>query len=361
MILPELPYISRFATKKGGHGGNRRTRQIAESLESIGVMTINLSRPTSSAKSTTKLSSLHSLDKEFNSLYDFNIYISSQLNADETLATAICSSKIKGAVVDDPIFFPKTMREMAIKNIPTVSIIHNIESFVPRSMTIHPQWSLLKDEVNLINNTNLSVTIAREDTWLLRNFGMKCYYHPYYPPVDTEAELAKIRIARRKSHKKFFLCMGTAYNPPTLFGMQILINSWSNLMHGKIPLIIAGYGVDGFFDQPPSTTAITIVGEVSHIEMTSLLTECIACILHQETGSGALTKIPELLRSGIPIIASQHAARSYEGTEGLYEYQELAEIPKIMQDIIQGIHSTPYLPKPDEKRLLTRVTSALRL
>ncbi|WP_320174082.1 hypothetical protein [Maridesulfovibrio sp.] len=353
-MLPEYPYITRFAAISGGHGGNRRTRQIAELLVGIGVELVDLSLYKRAMKRPLT-SELFSPDQDFDSLYGFNQHILSQLDLDQNLSEAVMEAGIKGAVVDDPVFFPKTMRVLADRNIPVVSVIHNIESFLPRTLQVKPQWKLLQEEICVVSKSSLCVTIAREDAWFLRNNGVECYNYPYFPSEDSEAMLAKVRIARRKSKKKFCLCMGTAYNPPTLFGMKTLINNWPEITGENIPLIVAGYGVDQFFGRENVPEMVNVAGGVSDAVLGDILTECGACVLHQDVGAGALTKIPELLRAGIPVVASQHAARSYGAFDGVYEYQDMKEIPKLLMRAMQRDCAPASLPKVDGKQLLAHV------
>ncbi|WP_319777905.1 hypothetical protein [Maridesulfovibrio sp.] len=357
-MLPEFVYITRFAVKAGGHGGNRRTRQMAELFAELGVRLANIS-PYAGGGEFNSDSVLFSPDRDFDSLYGFNGHIASQLSTDRSLAEAVASSAIKGAVVDDPVFFPYTMRVLAEKGIPVVSVIHNIEAFLPRSMEIKPQWDVLQEEVRTAMSSGLCVTIAREDAWLLRNMGVECYNFPYFPSADVEAQLAGIRISRRKSEKKFCLCMGTAFNPPTLFGMKRLVENWPGLTGGQLPLVLAGYGVERFFIQENMPASVIVAGGVDDEKLGSLLSECIACVLHQDVGAGALTKIPELLRAGIPVVASQHAARSYGGCAGVYEYQDLVELPQVLAQVMQKQSAPSPLVRADKKQLLCNVAEVL--
>ncbi|TIH12329.1 glycosyltransferase [Marinifilum sp. JC120] len=333
---------------------------MASLFADIGVELADLSSYTHSP-ATEFTSALFSADQDFDSLYGFNGHIASQLGLDKVLSKVVGGANLKGAVVDDPVFFPLTVQVLAERKIPVVSVIHNIESFLPRSLQVKAQWDLFQEEVDVVASSALCVTIAREDAWLLRNMGAECYNYPYFPSEENEAQLAKIRIARRKSKKKFCLCMGTAYNPPTLFGMKKLVNNWSTITGGNLPLVLAGYGVDRFFDRENVPKAVNVVGGVDDVRLEALLTECSVCVLHQDVGAGALTKIPELLRAGIPVVSSQHAARSYGGRDGVYEYQGMAEIPQLLMQVMQRDCAPPSLLKTDSNQLLNHVAGVFKL
>lgn len=358
MILPELAYLPRFVAKEGGHGGNRRTLQMAELFSRLGVQTAN---PASfpQGKFTASDSFLFSSDPAFDSLYGFNQFVTSQLCVDDALAEVAAASDLRGVVMDDPIFFPRTMNVLAAKKIPVVSIIHNIEAFLPRSMNVTPQWDLLQNEVRILSSSRLCITIAREDAWMLQNFGIDCHYHPYYPAQSDAERLAKIRSTRKKSAPKFFLSLGTAYNPPTLLGMQRLANIWPTVAGSDTPLVLAGYGVERFFRQESFSRAVNVIGSVPQEKLDALLTDCLACVLHQDVGSGALTKIPELLCAGVPVVANRHALRSHATLEGVYEYQNFSELPQLLLQAMQRAALPPAPARHPSDALLRRVAQAL--
>ncbi|ACS81532.1 hypothetical protein [Maridesulfovibrio salexigens] len=333
---------------------------MASVFADIGVELADLSFYAHSP-ATELTSALFSTDQDFDSLYGFNGHIASQLGLDKSLSKAVEGADIKGAVIDDPVFFPLTVKALAKRDIPVVSVIHNIESFLPRSLQVEAQWDLLHEEVNVVASSALCVTIAREDAWLLRNMGAQCYNYPYFPSEDNETQLAKIRIARRKSKKSYCLCMGTAYNPPTLFGMKKLVDNWTAITGGSQPLVLVGFGVERFFGRENVPETVNVVGGVDDSGLEALLTECSACVLHQDVGAGALTKIPELLRAGIPVVSSQHAARSYGGRDGVYEYQGLTEIPRLLMQVVQRECPPPSLIKTDSNQLLNQVAGVFKL
>jgi hypothetical protein len=49
-------------------------------------------------------------------------------------------------------------------------------------------------------------------------------------------------------------------------------------------------------------------------------------VCYQQYGSGALTKIKEMLIAGVPVIANVHSARSYHGYNGVIEFTGFEDI-----------------------------------
>ena len=69
------------------------------------------------------------------------------------------------------------------------------------------------------------------------------------------------------------------------------------------------------FDTLP--TNIEILGSLDDNEFFNVLVNCKAVIIYQSPSSGALTKIPELLNAGIPIICDEISARNFHNITGV--------------------------------------------
>ena len=65
-------------------------------------------------------------------------------------------------------------------------------------------------------------------------------------------------------------------------------------------------------------------------ELEELFATALAVIIHQIPSAGALTKIPELLNAGVPVIVNENAARTYFNLPGVNVYQELGELPELL-------------------------------
>jgi hypothetical protein len=85
-----------------------------------------------------------------------------------------------------------------------------------------------------------------------------------------------------------------------------------------------------------------------------------AAIVYQECGSGALTKICEFLLAGVPVLANQHAARSYYNCSGVIEFASVAELPLLIKHISGPELKIAEPAKPDYSELILQVTALLK-
>ncbi|WP_156921487.1 hypothetical protein [Desulfovibrio inopinatus] len=272
-------------------------------------------------------SPLFSNDSGLDTRYNYNAYLHGQFNRDFHLSRQIKDLDLNAVLLDDPVFFPHTLHELSRLSIPFGIVLHNMESMARIPKDTQQQFSIFHEEIAAISQSKLCVTISREETWLLENMGINCFYYPYYPTKSLEDWLSAVRSARNQSEKKYIVSLGTAFNPPTYEGMCELATMWDSVNRGKEFLIIAGFGASLIKQIDANFESIYIANNVSEDEMFTILTECKACIIHQHSGAGALTKIPELLLAGVPVIASHHAARSYYDQSSLFMYDTLEDLP----------------------------------
>jgi hypothetical protein len=61
------------------------------------------------------------------------------------------------------------------------------------------------------------------------------------------------------------------------------------------------------------------------------MVHCSALLIHTVAGAGAVTRIPEALLAGIPVIANSNAARDQFGTPGVHVYANRAEFAALVR------------------------------
>lgn len=353
-------YISRFSSRAGGHGGNRRVFQIHEALRDLRLEMFNIAQvPMQGAPETQ--SALFSTSKELDARYNFNAHLRGHFARDYNLAQHLDQFNLAGVLIDDPVFFPHTVQELTRLGIPFAAVVHNMESLALIPKNIRRQLEILEKEIFYCSQAEMCISISLEETWTLNNFGLTCFYYPYYPSKDVEDWLARIRKARTKTEKKYFLCFGTAFNPPTYQGMMELIAMWDTIASPNDILVVAGYGTSLITQEAKNSASIHIAGSMSHDDLFSVFSECKACIVHQITGSGALTKIPELILAGIPVIASRHAARSYSGTPGVLVYDSVKDLAGLIGRSMDMAPVNGDIDRPHPAELSSRVSAALGL
>ncbi len=209
----------------------------------------------------------------------------------------------------------------------------NIESLADKNKDffngdLFPQTFLT--EIKHLQQADYIFCISREEQWLLKLFEIQAEYLPYYPPKSLEEKLLEIREKREKTEKKNFLILGSVTNKPTRLGVIELIN-WLNQVNNNIDfqVDIAGYGTETL-EEYCQNSNIKLHGSVTPEELINLQETTQAIIVHQIAASGVLTRIPEMLIAGIPVIGNSIACRSSFGYSGVYCYDNMAELQQLL-------------------------------
>ncbi|GEM_PF-1510766 len=238
-----------------------------------------------------------------------------------------------------------------------VAVMHNIETLVPgckSPVTQHYAPADFRNEVALLRKCDTVFMISREETWLMRLYGVNAYYLPYYPAKACREWLLQIRAARKQQaakDKRTFLVIGSAVNAPTALGMQLLAD-YVAAEGIETELRIGGYGTAEHIRVPDSCKNIVLLGELTQEQLTREMTECTALLINQPPTTGALTRIVEAEIAGIPVIANTDSLRNYFNISGIYEYRTMDELKAILQQELQ----TPAIPlKPDSKLFIEAI------
>ena len=210
-----------------------------------------------------------------------------------------------------------------------ISLPHNLESLVPNqsssiSLKKSPNW--FDEEISYLSKCDMSFCISREETLLLKLFGIGSFYLPYYPTEEIVQYLLKIREKRAEkfpenNSKKKILMIGSANNQPTRIGMIDRINFFKEKNIKNIYLVVAGFYTETLFNVTELPDNIIILGSLNNEELEEELINSDAILIHQPASTGALTRIPEMLIAGIPVILNIESARSYYNISGLHIYE----------------------------------------
>jgi hypothetical protein len=258
--------------------------------------------------------------------------------------------EISFAMLDDPIYFSPLLKKLKEYKIPIVGMCHNIESLVPGQVKTERQRKLFGKEIDCLKLCNLVVTISREDYITLNNFDVNAFFLPYYPVEAIARRMLKIRDVRKSNIKNNFLLVGSAKNKPTEKGLLRFVKAWNEYNFEDLgeTLLIAGYDTEDLSGYIKGQK-IQLLGALSTEELDHYLSTVKACICYQEDGTGALTKIQEMLIAGIPVMANTHAARSYYGADGLIEFSGFDGFKESFNKIKQ-IKERISIPDPPEVR-----------
>jgi hypothetical protein len=217
----------------------------------------------------------------------------------------------------------------------------------------------LESEIRGLGEADAVFTISREEQWLLRLWKVDAEYLPYYPAPIVRERLLAVRAARERSSRTLFLILGTAHNPPTMTGMREQLSLVVPLAkrHG-LRFEVAGFGTERLADEFEAE-GITVHGGVTAERLDELLVASIAVVAHQRAAAGALTRIPELLVAGVPVIGSGIACRSAERMPGVSCYDSSEELESLL---LQAPEDPPVPPVPElaERRFLERVSQLAR-
>lgn len=350
-----------FTPHSGGNGGNRRAQQISEILKTANIETNNIHY---SLEKTSKAKGIHSYIQNlpesfhaeglsgFESIYKWE----SRLR----LRRSIQSALNKLAPSKSALLWENTRQgiyvEEALKFCPLIAAPHNLESLVLSRPSksregIQDLTYLLKKELLLLSRATEVFCISGEDQWLLSNFGIEASLLPYWPPSTIESTLLNIRLHRSNlfipSDKRLVLVLGTAANPPTCDGIISLVKGLERTgLPSQCQILIAGFQTDQIGINS-NLRQIKVVGPLSNPALEDILRKASACIVHQEYGTGALTRITELLITGIPILANPIAARSAKHLDGVYTYHSFHDLAARLGIIDQL--KAPKLPKRNKQ------------
>lgn len=250
------------------------------------------------------------------------------------------------------------------RGIPTVALCHNLESLVPSEDLMYSIGGLherFRAECDQLARADARVVISERDQWLLRLFGIDSTVLPYHPPRERLLELEQIRRARalRRTPQRRLMIMGSAHYPPTYEGMRYLIETItrSGLLCGDMAVDVLGFGSHRL--QPIcQSPGIDFHGAVDKLHLYELMKDTAAAVVYQHSGSGALTRIPEYLAAGIPVLANPTAARNYEHLPGVALFRDDEELIERVRalDAGQNIEAAPQ-PVRAEQRFMDLIES----
>lgn len=219
---------------------------------------------------------------------------------------------------------------------------HNLESLVTSQSSFYskrrsPDW--FDEELAALRVCDEVQVISREEQWLLRLHGIDAQYHAYQLPEALKQRTSRILNKREHSQKCHFLIFGNVWNPPTKMGTSELLNFLSISQVHELPFVVAGLGTDTMEEQFRFTN-FDFRGQVDSQELEALFAKATGVIIHTVPSTGSLTKIPELLASGIPIIANENAIRTYYNLPNLRVYRNFEELETILRESSLSIESS---------------------
>lgn len=326
-----------FKVDPNGHGGNRRTAQIAELVQSAGyeIADVGCWANSPSGRLANYVNGVRFWVQNPLEILPLPRLINLCGHQSQIFQQAIDRHPGRKLLLWEATRSSIGLQVAKNSHFKVVAVPHNLESLLANQKDIFTRRSLpgsLQDELKRLAKADAVFCISREEQWLLRLFGIKSDYLPYYPPQTALANLMQVRQWREQqlSEPHKFLILGTASNTPTRLGMIEQILLLKKLRREvDFEVDIVGYGTEKLEDYCDSD-AFTLQGSVDSEKLHYLLKNAKAILLYQTKGSGALTRIPEMLIAGIPIIANSHACRSAFSYPGVYCYDHELELMDLM-------------------------------
>jgi hypothetical protein len=355
-------YFSRFKPTHDGGGGSRRMMQIRELFEKIvpGLRVFTNAGGDKKEKKLKKNIRKESERRDFFSPARRSPSLRKWGEDHRTLAYRLrefskiwarAASGWQGcdlAIMDDPIYFAPLLEKLLRLGIPVVASCQNLETLAPNQ--VKKKWAVdfFKEELQLLSRCRLVITVSREEDVLLTNLGIPSLFFPYYPGEPNLRRLLAVRAERVDKAKHGLLAIGNAKNLQTRAGLAAIGRFWQeNRMEAAAgKLLLGGFKSAEFFAPGHFGTGVELLGTLENDELDRILSRVKACICYQESGSGALTRICEMLIAGVPVLANTHAARTYYNRRGVIEFRELNELAAVGEtvDALEGGIPLPQAP-----------------
>jgi hypothetical protein len=350
--------FSIFEPKAFGHGGEKRTFQIRELLKDFSQRQVTL--PFSYEKKPLPFKKkMLSIPYVFKS----GLWTKIRRNGfDHTISRAYHDRLLRLRILRNSapisesnfVIWESTFPEFyglpgMIEHLhkPVIACPHNLESLaLPKASR---QLDNLKQEIDILRGCTNIFVISEEEEWLLNCAGISASYLPYYPLGELYESLIKIRNLRQvEGTDDYFLIAGSITNPPTRKGMMQLLNRLKRLNSKgfSFKVKLTGFGTNDL-KLHYNDSWLEILGDSNAETFTNLVRNCKAMLIEQGFSSGALTKIPEMLTAGVPIICDHGSSRSFRTLNGLHIFDN----DKILFDFIsEASFDVPEIPvKPDER------------
>lgn len=355
---------TQFKSIADGHGGNRRTLQIEEILSKAGFEVhdlqgeINIVQDFLEKKFYSQLVTLFKVVPYFIKYLPYvspahKLFLSSALKMSQSVKSLEQDNNPKVIIWEDNLNYlmPYVAKNRGQR---VVSLPHNFDSLATKfdPLKRKENFDSLSNEVKHLAQADRIFCISREEQWFLRLCGLNSDYLPYYPPSSVVSHLLKVREAREKTYNdcnadsnrlRQFLVLGSYVNTPTKVGMIELVK-WLKSIEEEFlfSVEIAGFGTQNLKDEIELGSRFKILGTLSNQELFNVMAKTSGVLIHQTYGLGSLTRIPEMLIAGIPVIANSIASRSYFDYDGVYVYENSQELARLMNVNL----CSPKIPLP---------------
>lgn len=324
-VLPTLLAWRLFEAQDGGHGGHARAEQIVGLLEQAGyaVRGIDRSQPGS------PLDRVHGLLHKLVAPRRWQGISAALLGHHaRALATACVGHAGPRLIICEDTMTPVPLWLAARHGFRVLALPQNVENLTGAST----RWPAFRAEAAALRQADAVFCISAEDAWLWNNLGITAGHLPYVPLGPRRQRLELIAEARRRHPPPSaapWLLLGTVHNAPTREGMRRIFD-WMAPVLSERRVMVAGHGTETLAGAVPA--GVELLGSVTDDVLDELRREAQGLIVHQERGTGFLTRIPEALCAGLPVIAHRHAARSATELAGVRVYADRTRFLELLRE-----------------------------
>jgi|GEM_PF-4778637 len=329
-----------------GSGGTWRRRQTDSILRRHGAEPVNLEPPPASSVPARLFRALL-LKRRFGSAIQWRrrslgqAEYSYRFYGHNARRPGLCrvallesgSDPIAGAALKDEGF-----RVVAV-----LSAINSLWRSRPNDVT-GPYPRMFLTETRALAKLDAVFCISREEQWLLNNVGIPANYLPYFPDeARAKAFMAERETRQRPSAfgpREFMICASR--------GNSDTVNAFRDQARWICQAVSEGdaiFHVTGHQTEPIKDIWLdkrfVFHGTCSDEEFQAVKQGCVAICLHQREGIGALTRIPDMILSGLAVIANGPAARSFIDLPGVHVY----DTPGKFRELLQAALPMPPLPQ----------------
>lgn len=361
---------SSFESNPYGHGGEKRTYQITELLKDLGISSEPLALGLFDRGTRLKrfialfvnFKFIRSLKIPITSLQHYRILSSTIFSSRKQLKQLMHSSLILYEHAYHLNWFIPVLLKRQGHTI--IAIPHNLETLVigqSSKLSKLPAPIGFLEELLVLKTADLVLSISKEEEWLLNLLGVNTIYFPYAPGSLELIMLDEVKIARKnRKNNSSFLIMGTAGNPPTIEGMTDLLTMLNIDSTLNFTFHIAGFSTDKIFTEDEFPERFKFYGSVSNTKLYELYKEVDAAIINQKPSSGSLTKIPELLSAGVPVIVNTYAARNFYNVKGVTVFRSFNEFINILTRIEHISKPGNFKVDTDLERLKDKIMELIK-
>jgi glycosyltransferase involved in cell wall biosynthesis len=329
--MPPQPVVlgwSQFRPSAGAHGGNVRSEQIAALVGEAGFAYSVIDRTGGGHPIADRLrglaqKALHRRRWPGISAPLLGFYLA-------LLERAMRGHEGPRVLLCEDTLLPVPLWCARAHRFKTIALPHNVESLAGSGSDLRD----FDAEFLAMRQADAIFCISDSDAWLWANLGLEAHVLPYSPVGKRRERLEAIAASRVRppAPESPWLILGTAHNAPTREGMSTVLRWLAPAVRGGLPVVVAGHGSESLAnDAPPG---VTFAGSVSDDSLDALLRRARGLIVHQDRGTGALTRIPEALVAGLPVLASRIAARGTESMEGVSRYETASDLLALLNSPI---------------------------